>query len=87
MEVSMSIRILGIAAGLSVLLPLAVFADPATTTTATAQADPVVCHYYYHEGSVINRPDCLTRHQWERRRLAQQRYIREFQMRSLDQQM
>lgn len=99
----MRIRFLTLAAGFSVLLPLAASAaDQATTTpppaasepdasatasptapATAAQADPVVCHYFYWQGSLIRRPDCRTVSQWHRERLAQQRWFREFQLRSL----
>jgi hypothetical protein len=60
---------------------------PAQAVAVAQQADPVVCNYFYHEGSVIKKPTCMTKHQWERRQLEEQRYIREFQLRTLDQHM
>jgi hypothetical protein len=91
MEVFMRIRFFGIAAGFSVLLPIAALAaDPATTTppappapATTAQAEPLSCHYYYHEGMVIKQPVCRTEREWHRLRLDEQRWFREFRMRSL----
>lgn len=69
------------------LLPLAAAAQnsvPAVRAVSTSTAtDPLVCHYYYYEGTVIRRPVCLTRHEWERQRLLQQRLIREFQQDAL----
>jgi hypothetical protein len=77
------------------LAPLAAFAaDPAAApesvptaqTIAVQQQDnPVVCNYFYYEGMVIKQQICRTKHEWERRRLAEQRFIREFQLHALTQ--
>jgi hypothetical protein len=72
------------------LLPLAAGAQDATppvkAVSVATPANPVVCRYYYYEGTVIRRPVCVTAHEWQRQRLLQQRLIREFQQRALIQQ-
>ncbi|HEY6577683.1 MAG TPA: hypothetical protein VIY09_00040, partial [Rhizomicrobium sp.] len=96
MEISMRIHHIGLVSGLAMLAPFAAFAaDPAAPAAdspppaqaaSLAPSNPVVCHYFYYQGTVIKRPDCLTLHQWERRRLTEQRSIREFQQRALEEQ-
>jgi hypothetical protein len=85
----MRIRLIAITGGLAAFVPLAAFAaDPAPVAqpvSTASQPNPVVCHYFYHEGFVIKRPDCRPQHEWDRRRLEEQRYIREFQLRSFTQ--
>jgi hypothetical protein len=56
---------------------------PAQPVKAAQETNPVVCHYFYHQGELIRRPLCLTAHQWEHERLYQQRLFREYQMRAL----
>jgi hypothetical protein len=41
--------------------------------------NPIVCEYYYYEGTVIRRPDCRTLHQWERQRYVEQRFVEELE--------
>ena len=82
----MRIHSLVLVAALGALVPLAASAEDAAPTIqpASVQKDqPLVCHYYYHEGMLIGRPDCRTADQWTHRQLDDQRFLREFQMRSL----
>ena len=89
----MRIRLLGLVSGLALFVPLAAFAEepgnqqevttPAAQQQAMQVSDPVICHYYYHEGTVIPRQYCRTRSAWTRYRIRQQADITEFQMRTL----
>lgn len=82
----MHINAIAVAAGLVVLAPLAALAADAAPTVqrVSVQKDqPLICHYYYHEGMLISRPDCRTADQWTHRQLDEQRFLREFQMRFL----
>jgi hypothetical protein len=86
----MRIQLTGLASALAIVAPLAAFAGEPGNTTGAAQPvaveqqdNPVVCHYYYYEGTVIKRPACRPQHEWERRRFALQRDIQDFQLRSL----
>ncbi|HTT81910.1 MAG TPA: hypothetical protein VMF67_00355 [Rhizomicrobium sp.] len=93
----MRTHLLAAIAGLVILGPFAAFAqEPADTPDHSAPAaqpvsadkpvnNPIVCENYYHEGTIIRRPDCRTLHQWERRRYAEQRFIEEFQLHTLGQ--
>ena len=42
-------------------------------STKVADNDAVVCHYIYHEGTIIRQKTCLTNNQWEFLRMQQQR--------------
>jgi hypothetical protein len=87
----MRIQAVILVAGLSALAPFMAYAaepdsvasTPMTPAVQEASADQVVCNYFFHEGAVVRRPTCLTRGQWERRRLEMQRSIIEYQIRSL----
>ena len=82
----MRISSIAVAAALGILAPLAASAAdvPPTIQPASVQKDqPLICHYYYHEGMLIGRPDCRTADQWTHRQLDDQRFLREFQMLSL----
>ena len=58
-------------------------AAPAVETGAAHSGETLICHYYYHDGSLIRRPICKTEHEWIRVRLREQADISEFQLRSL----
>lgn len=82
----MRIHSVVLVAAFGALVPLAASAANVAPTLqpASVQKDqPLICHYYYHEGMLINRPDCRTADQWTHRQLDDQRILREFQMRSL----
>ena len=86
----MRIQLIGLASALAIVAPLAAFAGEPGNTTESAQpvameqqTNPVVCHYFYHEGTVIKQQVCRPQHEWERRRFALQRDIMDFQLRRL----
>lgn len=82
----MRINVIAVAVALGALAPLiASAADVAPTIqpASVRKEQPLICHYYYHEGMLISRPDCRTADQWTHRQLDDQRILREFQMRSL----
>ncbi|HEX4079245.1 MAG TPA: hypothetical protein VHX61_10280 [Rhizomicrobium sp.] len=88
----MRIQLIGLVSALAILAPLAGVAAEPGNTAGTAQpvaveqqTNPVVCHYFYYQGTVINQQICRTKHEWERRRFAEQRFIREFQLHALSQ--
>jgi len=88
----MRIQLIGLGSALAILVPLATLAGEPENTAESAQpvaveqpANPVVCHYFYYEGTVIHQQICRTKHEWERRRFAEQRFIREFQLHALSQ--
>jgi hypothetical protein len=69
-----------------VCAPLAALADPPAPAVESAGAhpgEPLICHYYYHEGQLIRRPICKTERAWIRYRLEQQADINQAQLRSL----
>ena len=79
-------RTIFLAAAIAVLAPAAASADPPTPQIESAGShagEPLICHYYYHEGSLIRRPICKTERQWIRERLRQQAEVSRFQLRSL----
>ncbi|HEY3778558.1 MAG TPA: hypothetical protein VGL35_10925 [Rhizomicrobium sp.] len=75
----------------ALLLPLAALAantaTPAQAVPAAQNANPLICHYFYHEGDLVRRPTCHTAQEWQHQRLYQQRLIREYQQRALVQRM
>ena len=78
-------RILLIAAAVA-LTPFAASASgapPVVQPASVQQGQPLVCHYYYYEGMVLRRPDCRTASEWNHRRIDEQRFVREFQLRAL----
>lgn len=89
----MRIRLIGIASGLAMLAPLAAFAQqtaPAPDSAPAAQAasavqpdNQIVCSYSYYQGTIIRRPVCRTRHEWNRIRRYEQDSLRDFQLRTL----
>jgi len=56
---------------------------PTVQPVSVQQGQPLICHYYYHQGMVIGRPDCRTADQWKHRQIDDQRFLREFQLRTL----
>jgi hypothetical protein len=83
----MRIQSLLLAACVMGLAPVAASADPANqaaSPSATVQpaSEQVVCNYYYHEGTVIRRPFCMTQAEVVRRRLDTQHLIQEYQRKS-----
>ena len=79
-------RLIVLAAVLGLLAPIAASAEdaqPVMQPASVQQKQPLICHYFYHEGMVIRRPDCRTAEAWTYRRIHEQEYFREFQMGSL----
>jgi hypothetical protein len=77
-----------IATCLGLLAPVAAVAqDPQPAPTlepaSVAGSQPLICHYYYHEGSLIRRKDCRSPHQWDRIRHESEQDLVKFQMRGL----
>ncbi len=70
------------------LAPCAALADQdgsqagAPGATMQPASQQVVCNYYYHEGTVIRRPFCMSQAEVERRRLETQRLVREYQQKA-----
>ena len=58
-------------------------AAPAVQSAGANPGDALICHYYYHQGTLIRRPICKTEHEWTRTRLQAQAEITDFQLRSL----
>lgn len=79
-------RIIIIAAAVALLAPAAALADapaPQVETAGARPGEPLICHYYYHEGQVVRRPVCKTERAWIRERLRTQADISDWQLRSL----
>lgn len=79
-------RIIIVAAAMALFAPAAALADPPQPQVESAGAhpgEPLICHYYYHEGSLVSRPICKTERQWIRERHRQQAEVSEFQLRAL----
>jgi hypothetical protein len=75
-----------LAAAAMLCMPMAALADPAAPTVVSAAAqpgEPLLCHYYYHDGTLVRRPVCKTEREWIRIRLQQQSELADYQLRAL----
>jgi len=83
----MSIRLTTIAASLALITALPAMAgEPNPTLQPASTIDPgdsLICHTYYHEGTLIQRRDCRTQKQWDRIRIRQESSIAAFQLHAL----
>jgi len=82
-------QILALTCALAFSAPLAALADVSPPqpflqpVSAGHSSETLSCHYYYHQGTVIQWQDCRTQNAWDRMRREEQRNITEFQLRSL----
>ena len=58
-------------------------APPAVASGGAQPGEPLICHYYYYDGSLLRRPICKTEHEWIRERIRQQADVMAFQLRAL----
>ena len=84
----MRTSIIATASFLGLLAPALAFAQdpqpaPALQPASVAHPEPLICHYFYHEGALIRRPDCRTQREWDRIRYETQQELIDFQVRSL----
>jgi hypothetical protein len=73
--------------GAALISASAVLADqpqpPMQPQNVSAQnSDPVTCHYYDSEGTLV-KGECHTQHEWNEKMRLEQESIREFQLRAL----
>ena len=86
----MRITILAIACGFGLVSAGAALADQPDAqpvlqkASAVSDPNPVICHTFVHEGVLLGRGVCHTRHEWDAIRFREQQSIREFQLRNLD---
>jgi hypothetical protein len=78
-------RMIVVAAAVALLAPAAALADPApqVDSAGARPGEPLICHYYYHEGQIVRRPVCKTERAWIRERLRTQADVSDWQIRSL----
>jgi len=74
-----------LAVAITVCGSAAAMADPPAPSIESAGShpgEPLICHYYYHEGQVVRQAACKTAREWIRIRLQQQADINQFELRS-----
>ena len=79
-------RTIIVATAVVLFMPAAALSDPPAPQVESAgvhAGEPLICHYYYHEGSLVRRPICKTERQWVRDRLRAQTEVSDFQLRAL----
>jgi hypothetical protein len=85
--------ILAVSAGLTFAFAAPAVADSAMVgpqpeqmtqpiSAAANDSEQVVCHHLVHEGVLMRRQVCLTKHAWERIRLQTQQTVSDFQVHS-----
>mgnify|MGYP001546648577 CR=1 FL=1 len=53
---------------------------PEAQNISETTSQEVVCHFIYHEGTILPRQTCLTQRQWDNARREFQEQLREYQM-------
>jgi hypothetical protein len=79
-------RMIIAAVAVALLTPVAALADPPAPQIDSGGARPgeaLICHYYYHEGTLVSRPICKTERAWIRERIRVQTNVSQLQLRSL----